>query len=364
MVALLVGQIVEQTAAPYTWLPWVIVAWVAAVGGGRAVAGASAPAPARRAGALLAAGERAEPAAPASRSWRADGLRDRHRRRLAERQGGAVRRGRRRHRRGQRAVRDEPPRERLGRAGSGRLGARNRADGPRAARARGRRAARGRDARPRLPGRRPGGDRRASAAPAPCDHLARPARHRAVRRAERRGRRGRADRPDRPQSRRLAHRAEGDVAARRRARALPRGALAGAGRRPPERLADRRGGPGPGQRVLDAALRPALGRLGPRAGRAGRARRRQAAADPARGRGDRAAPAEAAEALGLSTRCHVAVGTGDEHGAALGAGAVSPGRRGRRDRHGRAGRGPLDGARARRASGWSRRTRMPWRTCC
>src|SRR6185312_13324324 len=31
MVALLVGQIVEQTAAPYTWLPWVIVAWVAAV---------------------------------------------------------------------------------------------------------------------------------------------------------------------------------------------------------------------------------------------------------------------------------------------------------------------------------------------
>ncbi|MBV9683397.1 MAG: hypothetical protein JO046_16535, partial [Solirubrobacterales bacterium] len=35
--------------------------------------------------------------------------------------------------------------------------------------------------------------------------------------------------------------------------------------------------------------------------------------------------AQAAEALGLSTRCHVAVGTGDEHGAALGAGAVSPG---------------------------------------
>jgi xylulokinase len=34
---------------------------------------------------------------------------------------------------------------------------------------------------------------------------------------------------------------------------------------------------------------------------------------------------EAAEALGLSTRCQVAVGTGDEHGAALGAGAVSPG---------------------------------------
>jgi xylulokinase len=33
----------------------------------------------------------------------------------------------------------------------------------------------------------------------------------------------------------------------------------------------------------------------------------------------------AVEALGLSARCRVAVGTGDEHGAALGAGAVSPG---------------------------------------
>ena len=34
---------------------------------------------------------------------------------------------------------------------------------------------------------------------------------------------------------------------------------------------------------------------------------------------------EAADELGLSTRCHVAVGTGDDHGAALGAGAVAPG---------------------------------------
>jgi xylulokinase len=34
---------------------------------------------------------------------------------------------------------------------------------------------------------------------------------------------------------------------------------------------------------------------------------------------------EAAEALGLSTRCRVAVGTGDDHAAVLGAGAVSPG---------------------------------------
>ena len=31
MVGLLVGQIIEQTTAPYTWLPWVIVGWVALV---------------------------------------------------------------------------------------------------------------------------------------------------------------------------------------------------------------------------------------------------------------------------------------------------------------------------------------------
>ncbi|HTP18855.1 MAG TPA: FGGY family carbohydrate kinase [Solirubrobacteraceae bacterium] len=35
--------------------------------------------------------------------------------------------------------------------------------------------------------------------------------------------------------------------------------------------------------------------------------------------------AAVADQLGLSTRCHVAVGTGDDHGAALGAGAVAPG---------------------------------------
>lgn len=33
----------------------------------------------------------------------------------------------------------------------------------------------------------------------------------------------------------------------------------------------------------------------------------------------------AADALGLTTACHVVVGTGDEHGAALGAGAIRPG---------------------------------------
>src|SRR4029450_7337195 len=29
MVALLIGQIVEQTTRPYTWFPWVIVIWIA-----------------------------------------------------------------------------------------------------------------------------------------------------------------------------------------------------------------------------------------------------------------------------------------------------------------------------------------------
>jgi xylulokinase len=46
-----------------------------------------------------------------------------------------------------------------------------------------------------------------------------------------------------------------------------------------------------------------------------------------RGAGDVVGPLrpEVAEALGLSTRCQVVVGTGDDHGAALGAGAVAPG---------------------------------------
>jgi NCAIR mutase (PurE)-related protein len=35
--------------------------------------------------------------------------------------------------------------------------------------------------------------------------------------------------------------------------------------------------------------------------------------------------AEAADALGLTTRCEVIVGTGDDHGAAVGAGALAPG---------------------------------------
>jgi amino acid transporter len=54
MVALLVGQIVEQTAPPYTWLPWVIVAWVAAVAAGAVWLARTRPRELQRAGAALA----------------------------------------------------------------------------------------------------------------------------------------------------------------------------------------------------------------------------------------------------------------------------------------------------------------------
>jgi amino acid transporter len=54
MVALVVGQIVEQTAAPYTWLPWVIVAWVAAVAAGAVWLARTRPHELQRAGAALA----------------------------------------------------------------------------------------------------------------------------------------------------------------------------------------------------------------------------------------------------------------------------------------------------------------------
>ena len=54
MVALLVGQIVEQTAAPYTWLPWAIVAWVAVVAVGAVWLARTRPHELQRAGAALA----------------------------------------------------------------------------------------------------------------------------------------------------------------------------------------------------------------------------------------------------------------------------------------------------------------------
>jgi amino acid transporter len=60
MVALLVGQIVEQTATPYTWLPWAIVAWVLAVTMGAVWLSRARPRRLERAGAVLATGEAAE----------------------------------------------------------------------------------------------------------------------------------------------------------------------------------------------------------------------------------------------------------------------------------------------------------------
>jgi amino acid transporter len=57
MVALLVGQIVEQTAAPYTWLPWAIVAWVLTAAAGALWLARSRPRELGRAGALLASAE-------------------------------------------------------------------------------------------------------------------------------------------------------------------------------------------------------------------------------------------------------------------------------------------------------------------
>lgn len=57
MTALLVGQIVEQTTAPYTWLPWTIVTWIALAGSGAVWLAATRPEQLRRAGGLLATGE-------------------------------------------------------------------------------------------------------------------------------------------------------------------------------------------------------------------------------------------------------------------------------------------------------------------
>jgi hypothetical protein len=65
IVALLVGQIADQTAAPYTWLPWAIVAWVASAAAGAVWLARARPLELRRAGALLAAGGESESASPA-----------------------------------------------------------------------------------------------------------------------------------------------------------------------------------------------------------------------------------------------------------------------------------------------------------
>jgi amino acid transporter len=57
MVALLFGQIVEQTDKPYTWFPWVIVVWVVLMGAGAAWLSKARPRELERAGALLASAE-------------------------------------------------------------------------------------------------------------------------------------------------------------------------------------------------------------------------------------------------------------------------------------------------------------------
>ena len=57
MVALLVGQIIEQTARPYTWFPWVIVGWVLVLAAGALWLGAARPRELERAGAVLASSD-------------------------------------------------------------------------------------------------------------------------------------------------------------------------------------------------------------------------------------------------------------------------------------------------------------------
>ena len=53
MVALLIGQIIEQTTRPYTWFPWVIVIWVALATAGAFWLAANRPREFQRAGKVL-----------------------------------------------------------------------------------------------------------------------------------------------------------------------------------------------------------------------------------------------------------------------------------------------------------------------
>jgi urea transporter len=57
MVILLVEQILQQTDAPYTWFPWVIVGWVVLLGAIALWLGARRPDALQRAGAVLATGD-------------------------------------------------------------------------------------------------------------------------------------------------------------------------------------------------------------------------------------------------------------------------------------------------------------------
>jgi amino acid transporter len=60
MVVLLVEQILQQTDPPYTWFPWVIVAWVGLLGAVALWLGARRPEALSRAGAVLATGDAGE----------------------------------------------------------------------------------------------------------------------------------------------------------------------------------------------------------------------------------------------------------------------------------------------------------------
>ncbi|HEX2689990.1 MAG TPA: APC family permease [Kofleriaceae bacterium] len=60
MVVLLIEQILQQTDAPYTWFPWLIVGWVALLAVIAVWLGARRPEALKRAGAVLATGDVAE----------------------------------------------------------------------------------------------------------------------------------------------------------------------------------------------------------------------------------------------------------------------------------------------------------------
>ena len=62
MIALLAGQIIEQTTKPYTWFPWVIVLWIALFAAGAMWLASARPRELERAGGLLAGEESDAPA--------------------------------------------------------------------------------------------------------------------------------------------------------------------------------------------------------------------------------------------------------------------------------------------------------------
>ena len=127
------------------------------------------------------------------------------------------------------------------------------------------------------------------------------------------------------ESRRVAYGAQGDVVPRSRAGALREDALARTGLDLRDRLADRRGRPGSRQRVVHPRSTTSPSVRGPSSlvDRAGLDAARLPQITRATEIVGALRPAAAA-ALGLTTGCRVVTGTGDEHGAALGAGALAP----------------------------------------